>query len=123
MSKGKYNFITKPSQQNELQYNPAPTITKFYQVCLFKNPWSNKYHIRKITFDEMGKCHDVSEHRLSNSQFEKFKKKYKSNQYKCYSTHSLNEIKFPTGGEMLIAESNLLGDTQNGDYDGDYMRV
>lgn len=113
----KYNFIQPSNSQNEFNYSPQPTITKFYQVCLFKNPWSNKYHVRKITFDEYGKCTDVTEYKLSQHQFDKFKKKYKGNQYKCYSAYSLDNIGPPKGGEMLTAESDLLGDNQ-GSFDG-----
>lgn len=116
----KYNFVKKTNKQDELYYKPEPTINKYYQACLFKNPWTNKFHIRKIVFDEMGECIDVSEHKLSTSQFEKFKKKYKSNQYKCYSTYSLSDVNLPKGGEMLTAESSLLGNEQVS-YDG-YMQ-
>jgi hypothetical protein len=109
----KYNFIKASNPQDEFHYKPEQSITKFYQVCLFKNPWSNKYHVRKLVFDEYGYCLDVVEHKLSQHQYDKFKKKYKGNQYKSYSAYSLDDIKPPSGGEMLTAESSLLGDGQN----------
>ena len=43
MSK-KYTFTNK--KDDGLHYNPAPAIYKFYQICHFKNPETNKYHVR-----------------------------------------------------------------------------
>ena len=116
MSK-RYNFIQATNEQNELHYKPNKNINKFHQVCLFANPHTNKYQIRRFLFNEYGECIEVTDHHLSKNNFDKFKRKYKSNEYKCYATYTLNNIKPPLIGEMLSAESELLRNQQTS-YDG-----
>jgi hypothetical protein len=111
MSK-RYNFIQPTNLQNDLTYKPSKNISNFHQVCLFKNPQTHKYHIRRFVFDEYGKCLNVSEYNLTQTQFDKFKKKYKSHEYKCYATYNLDNVKPPQHGELLLAESSLLDNSQ-----------
>jgi hypothetical protein len=116
MSK-RYNFIQATNEQNNLQYKPEKSINKFYQVCLFPNPHTNKYQIRRFKFNEFGECFDVSDFHLSKNNFNKFKKTYKQNEYKCYATFTLNNVNPPLIGVMLSAESELLKNKQTS-YDG-----
>lgn len=44
----------KPTN-NEMTYNPSPSIDTYYQICQYKNKPSNLYETRKIIFDEKGK--------------------------------------------------------------------
>ena len=71
MSK-RYNFIQATNEQNELHYKPTIQINKFYQVCLFPNPHTNKYQIRRFIFNEYGNCIVVNDHHLSKTNFNKF---------------------------------------------------
>ena len=113
----RYNFIQATNEQNNLHYKPEKQIIKFHQVCLFKNPHTHKYHIRRFVYNELGECIEMSDHHLSQHNFDKFKKKYKPNEYRCYQTYTLNNVPPPKGGETLMAGSELLGNGQRG-YDG-----
>ena len=102
----------KYANENELElvYKPKKNTFKYYQLCVLKNPWTNKYDIRKFVFNELGECQTINELKITQKQFDNFKETHKPNIYKCYSTYDLKNVSMPTSGEFLNAESTLLDD-------------
>lgn len=104
----RYVFSQAKSEQQELQYKPEPTINFFYQVCLFKNPYDNTHHIRKLTYDQDYKIIGLEEKKYTEKQFAKFTKVHKPNKYKLYSTYDIKLIDYPSMGDIMDCSSSLL---------------
>lgn len=107
----RYIFKAKQSE-SEYTYNPDPATYKFYQICLFKNPNTNKYQIRRCIINEQCKLINISEKMFNDKQYQKFLKIHRENEYKSYPTYDLNLVDLPNPGDILQVQSPLL----NNDY-------
>ncbi|ARF09246.1 hypothetical protein Catovirus_2_195 [Catovirus CTV1] len=100
----------------DLAYNPEPATYKFYQVCLYKDPNSNKYHIRRCLINEHCKFIGTEEKKVSEKKYQYFLKTKKQNEYKLYPTTNLELVDLPNPGDILQVQSPLLNN--NNDYSG-----
>lgn len=107
----RYVFKTKESKC-DLIYNPEPAVYKFYQICMFKNPETKKYHIRRCIINEKCDLVSVDERTFNEKQFKNFFKSHRDNEFKTYSTYDISLINLPNPGDILQAQSPLL----NNDY-------
>lgn len=110
-----YKFITN-STQNEYLYNPENKVFKFYQLCTFKNPSRNKYHIRRIVMNSKNEFISIDEDYIDTNKYNKFIQTHKLNEYKKYNTYDLDYIGYPTLGEIAIIQSPMLQQDSYGDY-------
>ena len=111
----KYNFINQPNV-SDFFFQPPPSLTSFYQVCLFKNK-ELKHEIREIVYNEQGMLHEAKLYTISAKQLQIFIKTHKSAEYKIYSVAGVKYLKYPVLGELLMSSSPLLNDDQK-DYGG-----
>lgn len=102
-----YRFTTK-SIQDDLLYNPPIRQFKYYQICSFKNPWTGKYHIRRLIMNSKNEFVNIEELYIDKRQYQRFVKTHRLNEYKLYNTYDLNHVSLPTMGEITIVQSPIL---------------
>lgn len=85
------------------------SFTKFYQVCAFQNPYTNRYHVRKFIINDANEFINVKEYKLKRKRYQKFFEIKNSNEYKCYSTYDLKNVSYPAMADILTAKSSILG--------------
>lgn len=114
----KYYFTTPKSSVENYMYNPTiqNKITIFYQVCVFKNPWTHKYHIRKFVLNANNEFVEIKDYQLTEKIYKKFTEGLGQHKHKYYSTYSLDDIAYPHMSEILTAQSELF--TNETDYFG-----
>lgn len=111
-----YKFTCARGNDKYYNYKPEPKHYEFYQICHFKNPTTNKYHVRKLIINELGEYIHTREGKYTDSQFQKFLELKKSNQYRIYPTYDLALIDYPKSNEILELQSDIIN-TEN-DYTG-----
>lgn len=102
-----YSNLNSVANKSE-SYDPQPKLSKFYQVCDFMNPKTNKYHARKCIVNERNEVVYVHERKYNEDQYTRLKKICKPNQHKTYSTFDLDLIGLPSGNEIMATQSELL---------------
>lgn len=105
----KYRFIV-PDDKNFI-FSPdydLHKITRYYQVCGFKNTESNKFHARRFTINVNNEFVDVKDIRLNDKQYKKLLDNIPPNQYKLFSTYSLSNVNYPSFSDILTAQSDIL---------------
>ncbi len=110
-----FNFNQKSSVQ-DLLYAPPKQRFKYYQICSFPNPWTNKYKIKRFIFNEKSEIISIEEGEVNQKQYKRFVEEHKPNQYKIYNAYDLNYIPEPQMGEISIAQSPLF--MEDADYTG-----
>jgi hypothetical protein len=108
-----YKFIS-PSSQTNFLYTPPTNYFKFYQLCSFKNPTNNKFHIRRFVLNGKNEFVDINDKFIDSREYKKFIQSHKLNEYKLYSAYDLNYIPYPNLGEITISQSPIL------QFDSDY---
>lgn len=113
----KYHFITNNDTNNT---NDQPTnindIMFFYQLSTFQNPHKKKFHLKKFIIDHNNNFIGLKEYYITLNQRNKFLNANQKNKYKMYSTYDLNNINYPTMGDILHAKSDIL--STNSSYTG-----
>ncbi len=110
-----YKFVS-PNSQSEYTYNPQSNIFKYYQLCSFKNPYNNKYHIRRIVMNAKNEFVSIDEKYIDAKEYKRFVQSHRLNEYKLYNVYDLNYIAYPSLGEITIIQSPIL--QTDSDYSG-----
>lgn len=103
-----YKFIK--DNPTTFEYNPTSQIFSFYQICQFRDPYTNKYGIRKVIFDQTGDIVKTFEKGYSKSHVNSFISHNKPNKYALYPVNNLKMINLPNSENILSAKSELLND-------------
>jgi hypothetical protein len=111
----KYNFITN-NNSSEI-YSVDDTISYFYQICIYANPNTNTFHMRKFAINSKNEFINIKSFYLRKSEHKKFFKKKKDFQFRSYPAYSLDEIDVPSLSDILMAKSSMVND-DNLTYDG-----
>lgn len=111
----KIKFVKKPYTYDEFLYNPAPFIYKFYQICSFKDPHTNKYNVRTIIFNEKADIIKLYNTEYSSNQCNKLINSLakETHRYKIYPTYNLDIIDNPDMDDLLRVQSSLLSNDVN----------
>jgi hypothetical protein len=112
----RYIFVNKKTEQDIMTYNPEPKLFSYYQLCLFRNPDTKRYHCKKYIVNQDLEFKKITNHKLSEEQFKKFLKTKNPNQYKLYSTYDDKLFNTPHVSEICQAQS-LLINANNKEYD------
>jgi hypothetical protein len=111
------NFKAKPVPINQLEYTPSAKLYTYYQVCQFKNPFTDKHDIRKVVFDESGEIKKVYERQYEGSEVKKFVKSNNNNKYRIFPVREMSMVGYPSSGELLEVCSSLVNnDCKQYDY-------
>lgn len=105
-------FVFKTTD-NHLGYKPENKIIKFYQICHFKHPKTNKYHLRKCIYNGSGVLISTIEKKYTVDQIKKFFELHKDNEYKTYATYDLQLVDLPSDDQIIKSQSSLI----NNNYD------
>lgn len=100
-------------KEKEFQFNPAPALYKFYQICQFKDPKTNKYSVRKFIINEKNEFVNVSTRKYTEAQAIEFFKTHRDNEYRAYATYDLDLVDYPNGGTIQALQSPLLNNNHN----------
>lgn len=102
-------FVKKFGTRNDdLTYNPAKKLYKFYQICSFKNPTTGKHDVRIIKFNEMAEIVKKQEYICTPEYCNTLLSKADINQYKIYPTYDIDLVGLPDMDDMLKFQSPLL---------------
>ena len=107
----RYKFIT-PNMVVD-QKPGDNSISYFYQICTFPNPYDNMYHARKFTFTGKNEILDIKYYKLNKKQYKKFRRTAPPHRYACYNTYTLKNINFPTIAQLFTSKSNILETNYN----------
>jgi hypothetical protein len=110
-----YKFVS-PNSQSEYTYNPQSNVFKYYQLCSFKNPYNNKYHIRRFVMNSKNEFVSVNEKYIDAKEYKRFVQSHRLNEYKLHNAYDLNYIAYPSLGEITIIQSPIL--QTDSDYSG-----
>jgi hypothetical protein len=113
-----YKFVGQTSSSNKFHdQNPVvednSSYTKYYQICVHKNPVTGKYHIRRCILNSRNEIVDAKEYQINKKQYDNILNKHASHEYKLYSTFNLNNIELPSAHDVLLSKSDIL----NSSYD------
>jgi hypothetical protein len=89
-------------------YKPDAAINKYYQVCAFKHPSTNKYDVRKFIINEKNEFISITKRKYNDAQYAKFFKEHRQNEYKLYATYNLDMIDYPKAGDIFLSQSSIL---------------
>jgi hypothetical protein len=96
------------NDDENLGYKPDKKLSKFYQVCKFKNIDTNMYDVRVVIFNEYAEIIKVKEYLYDNYQCHRLIKSKKHNQVKTYSTNNIDLVGMPEMDDLLKMQSSLL---------------
>jgi len=105
-------FVTKKTSYN-MVYEPDPAFYLYFQICNTKNPVYNKYFVRRHLYNQYGDLIRASIIKLSENELRKLFKMLKPFQYKIIGYYDFTLVDFPTPGEVLVAQSDILNNDYN----------
>ena len=111
----KYKFVSR-STQNKMTYIPKIKNNKFYQICSYKNPETGMYHVRRFELNKNNEFESVGSKYVKQRSLNKFFETHIPAEYVVIPAFDLNEIPYPNMGMVLVAQSELLNNTD--DYNG-----
>jgi hypothetical protein len=116
----KYSFITsdkstKEKEKDKFQENFSTKheYTYFYQLCDFKNPNNNFYHLRKFTVNRKNEFESIKNYYLIKSQYKKFLKTNRPHTYKRFNRTSLDRVDPPSYFDINTSKSDILATDSN----------
>jgi hypothetical protein len=110
----RYNFITQ--RDNITDIEDSNELTFYYQICIFPNPHTRRFHMRKFVVNCNNEFATIKDFNLTKRQCKRFFSHKKQHEYKAYPAYSLNDINYPVLSDILTSKSNILGN--NYDYYG-----
>jgi hypothetical protein len=113
MSNQKFKLYKK---DDEFKYNPPKQLSTFYQICHYKNDYTNKYGVRKIIFNEFGNIIKTYEKEYNREKIESFMSNNGKNKYTIYPVYDLKNVALPGPSFILEAQSELLNNNNQGTY-------
>lgn len=105
-----YKFIGQTSNSNKY-FDKSPddsNLTKYYQVCVFKNPTSGKYHVRRCVINSSNEFVNVREFELNEKRYKKLLDTHGKHEYKLYPAYDLNAINLPSSSDVTLSKSDIL---------------
>ena len=100
-------FINK-KRDDDMTFNPPKRTSKFYQICSYKNPSTNKFDVRVIIFNELAETVDIKYYRLSTRECKSITKNHNVNEYRLYQTYDIELVGLPETDDLLRVNSTLL---------------
>lgn len=105
-------FVSKKTSYN-MVYHPDQAVYIYYQICNFVNPVHKKFLVRKHLYNEYGDLLKSTIYGFSRNEVKKLVSRVKQNQYKLFSCYDFKTINYPTDGEILVLQSDILNKDLN----------
>jgi hypothetical protein len=99
-------FVKKSN--DEFTYKPKKIISRFYQICSFKDPKTNKYNVRCVYFNELNEVLGIKEQGCSGKRCNKIINSSSDSEYKMYHTYDLDYVELPDIDDLMKSQSPLL---------------
>lgn len=112
----RYEFVKPTPRTDYLPKEDLSDIIYFYQICIFPNPETKKFELRKYVINGKNEVLDVKKYLLTNQQCRKFFNEKKSNEYRSYPNYYIDQVPQPSFGDINTARSNIL--SEDHDYTG-----
>jgi len=110
-SNKKYTFVTPPS--SSIYADNVLSPIKFYQLCGFPNPRTNKYEIREVNINGMNEIEQYKILHVNHDTYQKIIRALRDNKYRLYTTYNLDHIELPTCNDITLARSVMLNRDEN----------
>ena len=81
---------------------------KFYQVCCFPNPKTDKFEIREVLIDGNNNVETYKLHHVSKKAQRQFLRATRDNKYRMYTVFTLEHIELPSYNDISLARSDML---------------
>ncbi len=100
-----------------LSYKPNKFNNSFYQICNFKNPFTNLYPTRKVIFNENFEIIKIFEKEYNFNTLNKFMETNgETNKFTMHPTNDISCVDLPNVGDFMIISSDLINSTPNTKY-------
>ena len=109
-----YNFV--PNRNSAYNTISQPNSIIYYQISIFPNPNTNKYHIRRFKINNDNKFESVKERFICKKQFDIFMNVKHKHQFKAYPNVCLNSVPYPSNSDISLSRSDIL--IQENSYSG-----
>lgn len=100
----KYKLITNDNISNDDQKK----LNTFYQICQFPNPYTKKYGIRKIYFNDKCDIVNIIEKEYDKHILNEFINHNKQSKYKIYPVREFNMLNYPSQNDFIGVSSSLI---------------
>lgn len=110
----RYEFIIP--DQKDFVFTPSFNsikVTRYYQICIFKNIYTNKYHVRSFIINSNNEFVNIKNLQLTDKQYKRLLELVTPNQFKTFATFSLDHIDYPCFSDILTAQSEILCENYN----------
>lgn len=114
MSSRKYIFVSQ-EDKNGME-GPIERPLKYYQVCGFANPKTNKFEIRVVNIDEYDRIASFDTYAVTEETKKKLIKSLRDNEYRVYAVYSVQQVKLPEMNDIRVARSSMI--CENNNYSG-----
>lgn len=107
----KYKFVQPSSKSlydKNLTEEEMRRINYFYQVTEFAHPRNKLHQLRRYAINYNNEIVNTDEFYLTEDQYKRFLKEKKNNQFKQYSTFSLQDVKPPSMADINMMRSTIL---------------
>lgn len=107
----KFSFYV-PDKKNvnlEEKYS-ANLISRFYQICVYADEYTNKHHVRSFLFNVNNECVNITSLQITNRDCLRLIESLEPHQYKTYYCDNLEKVNCPTFFEILKFQSNFVCD-------------
>jgi hypothetical protein len=101
------NYVMKKTSYN-MVYDPDVSFYTYYQICNFENKIFHKYLIRKHLYNEYGDLINYKIYGLTRDEVGKLIRKLKPFQYKTVGYYDFKLVNYPSQGEILVVQSDIL---------------
>ena len=108
----KIKFVSSKND-NQNHYQPEHKLSKFYQICQFRNPNTSKYDVRIIIFNENQEIVKAGEKQYSLDQCRMLISSIKINEYRMYPTYDLELVDYPNVDDIFRTQSNLMSNNES----------
>ena len=106
-------YVFDPQQENMFETDPP---LEYFQLCSFKNPKTNKHHVRKFVINNNNDIMQVKNYWYNSKQCKQLMKMRNQNQYKCLPMYDLVDAQYPMMADIIAARSKIL--SRDFDYSG-----
>lgn len=107
MSNKNYYKFNNPKTPQLVPLENIDKISFFYQICIFPDKKTQKYHMRKFIIKN-NVFESIYDYHLSKDQCKKFFDIKKSFEYRSFPAYNLNNIEPPNMNDVLLLKSNML---------------
>lgn len=110
-------YTFKQRETGNITFQPEKRNSYLYQICAFKDPNTNKYHIRKIIIDENLNIVNVYFVHANSKILKKVLKYTPINLYFKYPAYNFDLVPYPDNAQRHLSQSTILNTIPDNSFD------